>query len=49
MLDLDAGQCRFLLGVVALVSATHVILGAVWAERHWGRFWGWDPKSVRKK
>ncbi|GAB2906187.1 c-type cytochrome biogenesis protein CcsB [Rhodococcus aerolatus] len=23
-----------------------VILGAVWAEAAWGRFWGWDPKEV---
>ncbi len=44
--DRFARQCRFLLGVVALVSATGVILGAVWAERHWGRFWGWDAKEI---
>ncbi|PSK96381.1 cytochrome c-type biogenesis protein CcsB [Haloactinopolyspora alba] len=23
-----------------------LILGAVWAEVSWGRFWGWDPKEV---
>lgn len=23
-----------------------VILGAVWAESAWGRFWGWDPKET---
>ena len=23
-----------------------VIAGAVWAERAWGRYWGWDPKEV---
>jgi len=23
-----------------------VILGAIWAEAAWGRFWGWDPKEV---
>jgi ABC-type transport system involved in cytochrome c biogenesis permease subunit len=22
------------------------ILGALWAEDSWGRFWGWDPKEV---
>jgi hypothetical protein len=44
--DRFARQCRLLLGVVALVSATGVILGGVWAERHWGRFWGWDPKEI---
>lgn len=23
-----------------------VLLGAVWAESAWGRFWGWDPKET---
>ncbi|MCW4352812.1 c-type cytochrome biogenesis protein CcsB [Hoyosella sp. YIM 151337] len=23
-----------------------VILGGVWAEAAWGRFWGWDPKET---
>ncbi|UTM39985.1 c-type cytochrome biogenesis protein CcsB (plasmid) [Rhodococcus pyridinivorans] len=23
-----------------------VILGAIWAEASWGRFWGWDPKET---
>ncbi|MFL0577901.1 c-type cytochrome biogenesis protein CcsB [Dietzia sp. 179-F 9C3 NHS] len=23
-----------------------IILGAVWAESAWGRFWGWDPKET---
>lgn len=23
-----------------------VIAGAVWAEKAWGRYWGWDPKEV---
>ncbi|AWB81173.1 c-type cytochrome biogenesis protein CcsB [Corynebacterium yudongzhengii] len=23
-----------------------IILGAVWAEAAWGRFWGWDPKET---
>lgn len=44
--DRFAGQCRLMLGVVALVSATGVILGGVWAKRHWGRYWGWDPKEI---
>lgn len=22
-----------------------VVLGAIWAEAAWGRFWGWDPKE----
>jgi cytochrome c-type biogenesis protein CcsB len=23
-----------------------IILGAIWAEAAWGRYWGWDPKEV---
>ncbi len=23
-----------------------ILLGAVWADRCWGRFWGWDPKET---
>lgn len=31
-------------GVVLLALGT--ILGAVWADYSWGRFWSWDPKEV---
>ena len=30
-------------GVVLLAGGT--ILGAIWADYSWGRFWGWDPKE----
>ena len=23
-----------------------VIAGAMWADKAWGRYWGWDPKEV---
>ncbi|MBZ8177646.1 c-type cytochrome biogenesis protein CcsB [Corynebacterium sp. 3HC-13] len=23
-----------------------IILGAIWAEQAWGRYWGWDPKET---
>jgi cytochrome c-type biogenesis protein CcsB len=29
-----------------LLLATGTILGGVWADYSWGRFWGWDPKEV---
>lgn len=32
------------IGVVLLAAGT--ILGGVWADYSWGRFWGWDPKEV---
>jgi ABC-type transport system involved in cytochrome c biogenesis permease subunit len=31
-------------GTVLLAAGT--ILGGVWADYSWGRFWGWDPKEV---
>ena len=32
--------------VGVLLVATGTILGGVWADYSWGRFWGWDPKEV---
>jgi cytochrome c-type biogenesis protein CcsB len=32
------------LGVILLGAGT--ILGGVWANYSWGRFWGWDPKET---
>jgi ABC-type transport system involved in cytochrome c biogenesis permease subunit len=29
-----------------LLVATGTILGGLWADVSWGRFWGWDPKEV---
>ena len=26
--------------------AAGIILGAIWANQSWGRYWGWDPKEV---
>ncbi len=31
-------------GVILLMSGT--VLGGIWADYSWGRFWGWDPKEV---
>ena len=31
-------------GVVLLTSG--IMLGAVWANASWGRYWGWDPKET---
>jgi ABC-type transport system involved in cytochrome c biogenesis permease subunit len=48
-LEAIRAQCRFIYqsfqaGVLLLVAGT--ILGALWADYSWGRFWGWDPKEV---
>jgi cytochrome c-type biogenesis protein CcsB len=32
------------LGIIFLAAGT--ILGGVWANYSWGRFWGWDPKET---
>lgn len=34
------------LGLFALLfTAVGTMLGGVWADQSWGRFWGWDPKE----
>ncbi|HZT21446.1 MAG TPA: cytochrome c biogenesis protein CcsA [Verrucomicrobiae bacterium] len=39
---------RMVYGVVCfatLFSFTGTVLGGIWADQSWGRFWGWDPKE----
>ena len=33
------------LGFGLIFSTVGTILGGVWANESWGRFWGWDPKE----
>ncbi len=34
------------LAIVALCLVTlGTVLGGIWADQSWGRFWGWDPKE----
>jgi ABC-type transport system involved in cytochrome c biogenesis permease subunit len=35
-----------ILQVTVLLLAAGTILGGLWADVSWGRFWGWDPKEV---
>ena len=28
-----------------LFSIVGTVLGGIWADQSWGRFWGWDPKE----
>lgn len=47
--DAVNGLSRFnfrALQVGVLLFAAGTILGGVWADYAWGRFWGWDPKEV---
>jgi ABC-type transport system involved in cytochrome c biogenesis permease subunit len=39
---------RMVYGIVCfatLASFVGTILGGIWADQSWGRFWGWDPKE----
>ena len=31
--------------IALLFTAIGTILGGIWADQSWGRFWGWDPKE----
>jgi ABC-type transport system involved in cytochrome c biogenesis permease subunit len=41
-----ANYCYRCIQVAVLLLATGTILGGLWADVSWGRFWGWDPKEV---
>lgn len=48
--DVDSLRNAYrLLHTLAIVSlfftATGTMLGGIWADQSWGRFWGWDPKE----
>jgi ABC-type transport system involved in cytochrome c biogenesis permease subunit len=46
--DLAKSLNRMTYGVVCfatLFSFVGTILGGIWADQAWGRFWGWDPKE----
>ena len=35
-----------ILAIISLMlTTTGTILGGIWADQSWGRFWGWDPKE----
>jgi ABC-type transport system involved in cytochrome c biogenesis permease subunit len=39
---------RMVYGIVCfatLCSLVGTVLGGIWADQSWGRFWGWDPKE----
>ena len=40
------GQMLYgILCFATLLSFTGTVLGGIWADQSWGRFWGWDPKE----
>ena len=39
---------QMLYGIIAFAlvfSLVGTVLGGIWADQSWGRFWGWDPKE----
>jgi ABC-type transport system involved in cytochrome c biogenesis permease subunit len=46
--DLFKSLAQMIYGVVCfatLFSFVGTVLGGIWADQSWGRFWGWDPKE----
>jgi hypothetical protein len=47
-LTVGKALCKMVYGIVCfatLFSFVGTILGGIWADQSWGRFWGWDPKE----
>jgi ABC-type transport system involved in cytochrome c biogenesis permease subunit len=46
--DLRKAMYRMVYGILCfaiLFSFVGTLLGGIWADQSWGRFWGWDPKE----
>jgi cytochrome c-type biogenesis protein CcsB len=46
--ELGKTSSKMVYGVVCfatLFSFVGTVLGGIWADQSWGRFWGWDPKE----
>ena len=46
--DLGKALAKMVYAIVCfatLFSFTGTVLGGIWADQSWGRFWGWDPKE----
>jgi len=47
-LEVGKALAKMVYGIVCfatLFSFTGTVLGGIWADQSWGRFWGWDPKE----
>lgn len=48
--ELTAGSLcrinRIILVPAVFLLAAGIFVGAIWANRSWGRYWGWDPKET---
>ena len=46
--DLRKTMARMVYGILCFAiffSFVGTLLGGIWADQSWGRFWGWDPKE----
>jgi cytochrome c-type biogenesis protein CcsB len=46
--ELGKSLTKMIYGIVCfatLFSFVGTVLGGIWADQSWGRFWGWDPKE----
>jgi cytochrome c-type biogenesis protein CcsB len=46
--EVGKALAKMVYGIVCfatLFSFTGTVLGGIWADQSWGRFWGWDPKE----
>lgn len=47
-IEVGKALSKMVYGIVCfatLFSFTGTVLGGIWADQSWGRFWGWDPKE----
>jgi cytochrome c-type biogenesis protein CcsB len=47
-IDLGKALSKMVYGIICfatLFSFVGTVLGGIWADQSWGRFWGWDPKE----
>ena len=46
--ELNRSLSKMVFGILCfatLFSFVGTVLGGIWADQSWGRFWGWDPKE----
>ncbi len=46
--DMSRSLSKMVFGILCfatLFSFVGTVLGGIWADQSWGRFWGWDPKE----
>jgi ABC-type transport system involved in cytochrome c biogenesis permease subunit len=46
--EIGRGLSKMTYGIICfatLFSFVGTVLGGIWADQSWGRFWGWDPKE----